>query len=164
MMVALKEHWPNPQAVAKQFEVSWTTPAPFDRQRLKAGIGSTCCFSPAVAGEPFLLLSTVAGLPQMKCDRIVNVASGCGGYRMLAPVIVEHLTQLCVLYVLVHFFLQDARVLRATIIQNHATATANIKELSAGFKAFWEQTPGGDDITERFREFQVRGMAITVAC
>lgn len=51
-------------------------------------------------------------------------------------------------------------MLRATIIQNHATATANVKELSAGFKAFWEQTDGGDDITERFKEFQVRGMVI----
>lgn len=32
---------------------------------------------------------------------------------------------------------------------------ANMKELSAGFKEFWEQQPGGDDITERFKEFQV---------
>jgi hypothetical protein len=45
-------------------------------------------------------------------------------------------------------------VLRGTIIQNHAAAMANMKELSAGFKQFWEQQPGDDPI-ERFREFGV---------
>jgi hypothetical protein len=52
--------------------------------------------------------------------------------------------------------LQEARVLRATIIQNHAAALANMKELSAGFKEFWELQPGGDDPMERFKEFGVR--------
>lgn len=46
---------------------------------------------------------------------------------------------------------------RVTCIQNYAAAMANMKELSTGFKAFWEQLPGGDELQARFREFQVRG-------
>lgn len=44
---------------------------------------------------------------------------------------------------------------RVTSIQNYAATMANMKELSCGFKAFWEQLPGGDDLQARFREFQV---------
>lgn len=51
---------------------------------------------------------------------------------------------------------QEARVQRATIIQNYATSMANIKELSAAFKQFWEHQPGGDDMPQRFKELQVR--------
>lgn len=46
-------------------------------------------------------------------------------------------------------------MLRATIIQNHAAALANMKELSSGFKQFWELHPDGDDPLERFKEFGV---------
>lgn len=53
---------------------------------------------------------------------------------------------------------QEARVLRATIIQNHAAALANMKELSSGFKQFWELQPGGDDPMERFKEFGVSNL------
>lgn len=51
--------------------------------------------------------------------------------------------------------LQEARVQRVTSIQNYAATMANMQELSTGFKAFWEQLPGGDDLQARFREFQV---------
>lgn len=51
-------------------------------------------------------------------------------------------------------------MLRGTIIQNHAAAMANMKELSAGFKQFWEQQPGGDDPMERFKEFGVSSFTL----
>jgi hypothetical protein len=54
------------------------------------------------------------------------------------------------------YVLQEARVQRVTSIQNYAATMANMQELSTGFKAFWEQLPGGDELQARFREFQVR--------
>jgi hypothetical protein len=56
--------------------------------------------------------------------------------------------------------LQEARVHRASIIQNYAAGMANLAGLSADINAFWQQlhpdTPDAEGRTERFREFQVR--------
>ncbi|WIA28788.1 hypothetical protein OEZ86_011320 [Tetradesmus obliquus] len=54
---------------------------------------------------------------------------------------------------------EEARVHRASIIQNYAAGMANLAGLSSDINAFWQQlhpdTPDADGRTERFREFQL---------
>jgi hypothetical protein len=57
---------------------------------------------------------------------------------------------------------QDARVHRASIIQNYAAGMANLAGLSGDINAFWQQlhpdTPDAEGRMERFKEFQVQFM------